>query len=1358
MTTSIFRGHYEASMNNYNLKEFLKHTYPNLLKWSLIYLFSFYSVQGFPSAYAIPQGGVVAAGSASFESTQNNLNIHQASNKVVIDWRSFDIGSTESVEFYQPSAGAIAVNRINDFKPSEIFGSLTANGNVILLNPNGVLFGAGSIIDVNSIIASTANISNEDFMNNDGRMNFDTNLAFIGADGKEIYSNPNASIINDGTITARNSGLVGLVAPNVYNNGVINAKFGKVHLASGDQFALDMYGDGLINIVVNDQVSDHITNQIVSNSGTINADGGIIALTASSGRNIVNSLIEVTGDLNASGGNIDILGSKVIVASGARINTSANNGGGTIRIGGDYQGSGDALRAIQTEIQENTTITADAINNGDGGRVIIWSDDITQFHGKISAQGGELGGNGGLIETSGINTLSVSGTIDASAKFGQAGKWLLDPTNVIIQSVAGTGVVTTASIQTSLNNGTSVDVVTSASGTENGDITVNNAITKTLGGDATLTLKAIGGITIKSGANITSSNGKLNIVLNSRSDGGSSTGSIKITNSTLNSNGGNIILGGGSDPFLEAAQDLGTSGILLSGATLVSDVGDISIRGGLSGNAISNNNAVSISSNSSLTSSDGNINIVGTYSRESGTATSTTPFSGVNVNNSAVKNTESGNINISGSFSANSTNSIGIGITIENGSKISLSSTSTGNINITGTGSSPYSNNNTNGNNYGVLITGSGTEVSSTASTGAGTITINGTGSNSLGNNNFGVNIKTNSLVSTINDDVIINGSGGDGAGNRNYGVRIGSSITSTGSGDITMNSKARSGDINSSSNNSKDTFFSPASSLVGGSGDINLNSADKIIFRSNNTITTSGGVINFDGEIDLSNNLDVDSTNGGANSSGGDVTFSKTVNNNYNLNVTSGTSGKTTFNGIVGGNTALGDLSVTSGGGVDFNSDVTAKTIVADTTSGVGDIKIGLGASLNATVTSGDSIILASSGNFENNSGSTPFSTSGSARYLVYSANPANDILGGIVRGTKRYNKTYSGYDPASVTESGNVFLYSIAPTITVNVNDANKIYGDVNPAFSEAVSGVIDGDNLASLYETGTLTTAADNKSNVGTYTINSDSSLSVSAEDLGYTINYVDGDLQIDQRDLTVTAGNGSRIYGDSNSSTSYASATYDNLVNDDAESLDVHLSNSSLITDNVGTHNGVVSASAQGVGSNNYNINYVVGDLEVIQATLLARADDKTRIFGEKNPEFTTSYSGFKNGDTASSVGIVGTAVTTPAKIDSSAGDYDIDLDVGSATSTNGNYNIVLGSNGGKGTLTINVKPEDIARANEITNSSDKLQLSKNQLSSNKKCIIQFDSLDDDSLLSSSLIDIINKNSGSENYICLKYLAN
>lgn len=237
-----------------------------------------FSAQTLP-LMANPVDGVVSAGSATIDSAGNTLTVTQATDKAVIDWRGFDIAHSETTNFVQPSSTSMTLNRVNSGAPSFINGNLNANGNLIVVNPNGVWFGSGARVDVNSLIATTAGISNDAFMNSTGNLVFDQ------------PGNPDAGIMNDGLITAKEAGLVGLVAPNVINRGVIVAKMGRVHLASGDTATVDMYGDGLLNIAV----SDAVKSQLVANSGIIAAEGGTIALTAAAGKDIVNSLVKVGG-------------------------------------------------------------------------------------------------------------------------------------------------------------------------------------------------------------------------------------------------------------------------------------------------------------------------------------------------------------------------------------------------------------------------------------------------------------------------------------------------------------------------------------------------------------------------------------------------------------------------------------------------------------------------------------------------------------------------------------------------------------------------------------------------------------------------------------------------------------------------------------------------------------------------------------------------------------------------------------------------------------------------------------------------------------------------------------------------------
>ncbi|MBA44497.1 MAG: hypothetical protein CMF62_10925 [Magnetococcales bacterium] len=168
-------------------------------------------------AHANPQGGVVVSGAATFSDNGSKLDIHQTTNRALIDWRSFDIAAGEHTQFHQPSANAVAVNRISDINPSTIAGTLSANGNLVLINPNGMMFTSTAVVDVNGIVATTADI--------------DTAAFEAGSIFFDKTGNRDAKIINNGLITAADAGLVGLVAPQVENHGIIQARYGRIQLA-----------------------------------------------------------------------------------------------------------------------------------------------------------------------------------------------------------------------------------------------------------------------------------------------------------------------------------------------------------------------------------------------------------------------------------------------------------------------------------------------------------------------------------------------------------------------------------------------------------------------------------------------------------------------------------------------------------------------------------------------------------------------------------------------------------------------------------------------------------------------------------------------------------------------------------------------------------------------------------------------------------------------------------------------------------------------------------------------------------------------------------------------------------------------
>src|SRR2546421_12399978 len=190
-----------------------------------------------------PAGGTVVGGTATIQGQGGPaVIVNQSSNSAIVNWNTFNIGVNESVRFNQPSTSSVILNRVTGgLGPSGIEGTLTANGRVFLINRDGMLFGPNSVINTAGFLATTHDINNADFMA--GRYNF-------GISGR-----PEASIVNQGHITATSGGFAALVAPGVRNTGTITATLGTVALASGNAFTLDLYGDKLIQLAPGDALA-----------------------------------------------------------------------------------------------------------------------------------------------------------------------------------------------------------------------------------------------------------------------------------------------------------------------------------------------------------------------------------------------------------------------------------------------------------------------------------------------------------------------------------------------------------------------------------------------------------------------------------------------------------------------------------------------------------------------------------------------------------------------------------------------------------------------------------------------------------------------------------------------------------------------------------------------------------------------------------------------------------------------------------------------------------------------------------------------------------------------------------------------
>ncbi|HUK09182.1 MAG TPA: filamentous hemagglutinin N-terminal domain-containing protein [Stellaceae bacterium] len=425
--------------------------------------------------------------------------ITQSTPKAILNWQSFSIPGGTSVQFVQPSAGSVALNRVIGPSASNIQGQLTANGQVWLVNANGVFFGPGARVDVAGLIATTADIKNADFLA--GNYNFGT-----------PSPNPNASVVNQGAIRIESGGVAALMGARVDNQGLVEAQFGSVVLAGGKTFTVSLAGNSLVSFAVASPVDQTPAEAngtpakaLVTNEGTLNATGGTVMLTARAVKNVVDNVINTTGIVEAqsarlvngeividgggggvavsgtvdasgksagqTGGTVSVLGGTVSLTSGANIDVSGDQGGGTALVGGNVHGAGPQQNALTTTISAGVMITANAITAGSGGQVAIWSEQQTTVAGTITATGGASGGNGGFVETSsrGLLTIAPSAIINVGATDGLAGTWLLDPPSVTIGNDSGD--VSASSITDALGNG-NVLIETQNDG-GSGDIVVN---------------------------------------------------------------------------------------------------------------------------------------------------------------------------------------------------------------------------------------------------------------------------------------------------------------------------------------------------------------------------------------------------------------------------------------------------------------------------------------------------------------------------------------------------------------------------------------------------------------------------------------------------------------------------------------------------------------------------------------------------------------------------------------------------------------------------------------------------------------------------------------------------------------------
>ncbi|RVI60709.1 YDG domain-containing protein [Sinorhizobium medicae] len=371
-----------------------------------------------------PLDGHVVSGSASIGSDGTVMTVTQGTDRAVIDWRSFSIGAGETTRFVQPSASSVTANRVTGGDPSSVLGSLKANGTVVLVNRNGIVFGTDARVDAGGLVATVHDLDTAGFMSGSDVLRF------------EGGARPGASVVNHGTISVRDAGLAAFVAPHVRNEGVITADFGRVALASAKGFSVDLYGDGLLSFAPGDGLEETIgdgAEALVQNGGTL--AGSRVLLTAHAAREVVNASVNVSGLVRATsvssrGGVITLGGSGSVRVSGrGRLDASGSGGGGRVTIkagpfstdgtidvrGVDASGAAVARGGIVEITADGVMLGGEITASGaSGGGVDVASRGVLSLAGRVEAQGllgsgGSIGYRGRRVVETGTGSTSVSG-------------------------------------------------------------------------------------------------------------------------------------------------------------------------------------------------------------------------------------------------------------------------------------------------------------------------------------------------------------------------------------------------------------------------------------------------------------------------------------------------------------------------------------------------------------------------------------------------------------------------------------------------------------------------------------------------------------------------------------------------------------------------------------------------------------------------------------------------------------------------------------------------------------------------------------------------------------------------------------
>ncbi|QYG40930.1 two-partner secretion system adhesin CdrA [Pseudomonas aeruginosa] len=1157
-----------------------------------------FAIASINAAMAAPTGAQFNPNEIKISQQGKTTLIDQSTQRAIINWKGFDVSADEAVRFNQPGVTSSTLNRVTAGQESVIAGRISAPGQVIIYNSNGVVFSGSAKVDVGSLITTTANISDEHFRQ--GKLIFDQ------------PGNPDARIVNDGSISVAEKGLAAFVAPSVANNGVINARLGTVAMAAGNAATIDLYGDGLVSIAVTDPVTrkPQDAQALVSNGGAIQADGGSVLITAEQASRVVDNAVNLSGVILARGtevregsvalvsksgdiqiaGKIDVSGPKnggdvlvsgqqVALASTASIDARGAAQGGSVRIGGDFQGRGELPRAKNATLAKGASIDVSATGKGNGGLAVVWSDGNTRMDGRILARGGAQGGNGGLVETSGKVNLSIadSAYVSVAAPYGNGGTWLLDPTTLRIVASGGTS--------------GSVGGANGASG----DATVNaSVVTGALAGGK-VTLSASDRLSVEAPL-ITSNLGGASRGLELIATGPA--GAVDISAPILFRNGSLAIRAGGNISFLSGGTPQ-TSGIVdLGSGTLwmqTSTAGKISQQAGtalIAANLAGRAGSIDLASwdnyagNLALQTFNGTLKY--RQSNATGVTTSGTvfdPFINQSMTGTAQNIVSSVGTRI---LEANSVGTTGnYTLTADGNSEFDrLVFTALPYRRVSGSASFPTNDSSdylvtnlryqVNGSNVTATPNG-GAPSGFTVAAGNGSVTTwTGNWGTSWGVKGFGGVIGvTDELqydVGTGLTEELIFGLGGK-----------------TSRVDTRLDLFMREGAFNSFAERAQVEMFKTTTT------------AGDILSRQQTATLTANDATRVYGDV----NPTLTATMSGINA------IDAYVNSQFNdlYQATASTTATQASN--------VGQYAITGNANGSEYFSQRYQLVRQDGKLTVTPAQLIVSADAKTKVYGdADPTLTYQVSGLKNSDTAAGVLSGNLGRVAGENVGNYGILQGGLGLNTANYTLSYVGND-----------LRITPAQLNVIADAKTKVYGDLDPALTYQVSGLKRGDTAGAVLNGGSLSRVAGE--NVGVYGINQGGLGLVSSN---YTLNYQGNNLTITKALLNVIADAKTKVYGDADPALTYQVS---GLKNGDTAGAVLNGGSLSRVAgENVGVYG--INQGGLGLVSANYDLSYQGNNLTITKALLNVIADAKTKVYGDADPSLTYQVSGLKNGDTAGAV--------------------------------------------------------------------------------------------------------------------------